>query len=517
MNKKLITTLVLSSLVASSFAMTAGAANDKQVLKDETGKVHNVMGKLGKVSGATPEERALNALEKVKGDFGFDSAAGNFKVKASHKDENGLTHTKLDQVIDGIPVYATQTIVHEKDGDLQGVTGEFKKLKGNAKKAELTDAEAIEKALAFTGYNGELSRPATAELTYLPQQGDRALLTYKVNIAYLDSETPGNWIIFIDAISGDVVESFNELKADTYTTGTGTGVLGDTKTINVTKRTSNNYYYLEDHSRMSPGTIETYNFNNGTSTQYYMTDADNVWNSTTQRAGVDAHYYAGKTYDWYKTNVGRNSFDGYGASIYSGVHYSTNYNNAFWEGTQMVYGDGDGVTFIALSGALDVVAHELTHAVTEYTSNLTYSYQSGALNESWSDAMASVIDSNDWLIGEDVYTPGTAGDALRSMSNPTLYGQPAHMNNYVNTSSDNGGVHINSGIPNKAFYNFATSIGSRTIAGKIWYTASRDYMTSSTNFSGARAATLQACAALYGSGSSYYTALQNAWSAVGVY
>ena len=131
--------------------------------------------------------------------------------------------------------------------------------------------------------------------------------------------------------------------------------------------------------------------------------------------------------------------------------------------------------------------------------------------------MASVMDSGDWLIGEDVYTPGTPGDALRSMSSPSTYGDPENMSQYVVTTSDNGGVHTNSGIPNKAFYNFATSIGSRTIAGKVWYTASRDYMTSSTNFSGARAATLQAVAALYGSGSSYYSALQTAWSNVGVY
>jgi bacillolysin len=509
MNKKLITTLVLSSLVASTFAMNAGAANDKQVLKDEKGKTHNVVGKLGKVAGATAEERALNALEKVKGDFGFASAKGKFKVKKSETDELGITHTKLDQVINGIPVYASEMIVHEANGDLQGVTGEFKELTPNTDKASISSSEAIAKAIAETGYTGELSKPANAQLIYYPQ-GDKAILAYQVVIRYLGANEAGNWQIFVDATDGSILEAFNKIH-----NATGVGVLGDTKTINTYY--SGGTYYLIDTTKPMSGTIETYTFNNGTSTQYYMTDADNVWNSSAQRAGVDAHYYAGKVYDYYKNTLGRNSFDGNGASIYSGVHFSTNYNNAFWEGTQMVYGDGDGSTFIALSGGYDVVAHELTHAVTEYTANLTYSYQSGALNESWSDAMASVMDSGDWLIGEDVYTPGVSGDALRSMSNPTLYGQPAHMNNYVNTSSDNGGVHINSGIPNKAFYNFATSIGSRDIAGRIWYKALSSYMTSSTNFSGARAATLQACAALYGSGSSYYTALQNAWSAVGVY
>jgi bacillolysin len=346
---------------------------------------------------------------------------------------------------------------------------------------------------------------------YFPKDG-QAVLSYKVNVNYLADE-PGKWTIFVNANDGSIVEA-----ANTVEHATGVGVLGDTKTINTTLKSGTNY--LEDRTKymytQKGSTIETYDFKNGSSSQYYMTDADNTWNSTTQRAAVDAHYYAGKVYDYYYGSLGRNSFDGAGAKIMSGVHYSTRYNNAFWEGTQMVYGDGDGVQFIALSGGYDVVAHELTHAVTENTSGLVYSNQSGALNESWSDAMASVMDSGDWLIGEDVYTPGTAGDALRSMSNPGAYGQPASMSQYVNTTSDNGGVHTNSGIPNKAFYNFATAIGSRTIAGKIWYTASRDYLTSNATFSSARAATLSATAALYGTGSSYYTALQTAWSNVGV-
>jgi Zn-dependent metalloprotease len=126
MNKKLITTLVLSSLVASAFAVNAGAATDKQVLKDEKGQVHNVAGKLGTVSGATAEARALAALDKVSADFGFAKAAGNFKSKNSHADENGVTHTKLDQVINGIPVLNHEMIVHEQNGAVQGVTGDFR-------------------------------------------------------------------------------------------------------------------------------------------------------------------------------------------------------------------------------------------------------------------------------------------------------------------------------------------------------------------------------------------------------
>ena len=297
--------------------------------------------------------------------------------------------------------------------------------------------------------------------------------------------------------------------ADNTATGTGTGVFGDTKTINTWYKTSTNTYYLEDHTRMA-NVIAAYN---GTSV---FADADNVWNTTTQRAGVDANYYAGLVYDWWKTNLGRNSYDNMGSPMLSKVHYSSQYNNAFFDGTYAIYGDGDGVNFANLAGDFDIVAGVWSQAMVSSISPLVYSGQSGALYVSWVDAFTVSISSANWTIGEASYTPGTAGDALRSLANPTLYGQPAHMSQYVNTTSDNGGVHTNSGIPNKAFYNFATAIGNRNIAAKIWYVAMRDYMTASTNFAGARAATLAACSALYGSTSSYYTALQNAWTNVGI-
>jgi thermolysin len=512
MNKKLITTLVMSSLVASAFAINAGAAvTDKVALKDESGKVHNVNGKLGKVAGATAEARAMNALDLVGKDFGFAKASGNFKVKSSHSDEAGLAHTKLDQVINGIKVFDHQMIVHEMNGDVQGVTGDFAALTPNATAASLTSVQATDKAIASTGFTGQLSRPATSELTYVAQ-GNKAILAYNVNVAFTDSKTPGNWSIFVNAVDGSIVSAINQIDFDNAATATATGVLGDSKTINTYYYTSYGSYYMEDHTKAMTGDIETYTWKNGSSTYYDIGSTTNTW---TDKAAVDAHYYAGKVFDYYK-GLGRNSWNNAGGSIYSTVHYSTNYNNAYWDGSKMVYGDGDGTTFRSLSAGYDVDAHEMTHAVTQTTSNLTYSNQSGALNESWSDAQACVMDSNDWMIGEDVYTPATAGDALRYMDNPAKGGQPATMSGYVNTTSDNGGVHTNSGIPNKAFYNFATAIGSRTIAGKVWYTASRDYMTSSTNFSGARAATLSAVAALYGSTSSYYSALQTAWSNVGV-
>ncbi|MBL0385337.1 peptidase M4 family protein [Tumebacillus sp. ITR2] len=525
MNKKLVTTLVLTSLIGSAFTMSAGAASDKQVLKNEKGTVHNVVGKLGKVSGSTAEERALNALDKVSKDFGFDTARGNFKSKETHKDANGVAHTKMDRTINGLRVFDQQMIVHEANGDVQGVTGDFRALKATATKADVTSAQAISNAVASTGFTGDLEQPATAELLYYPS-GDKAVLAYLVQFTNTVGDEPGRYEIAVDATNGSIVNSINKIDfakpggggstpTGTNAIGSGKGVLGDTKSLNTIKSSTGTYYLIDQTKQMfsNGGVIRTQNYANGTRTMTDYTDTDNVW---TDPAAVDAHFYAGKVYDYYLSNFNRNSFDDNGGTMLSGVHYSRSYNNAFWDGTKMTYGDGDGVTFIPLSGDLDVDAHEITHGITERTSNLTYSGQSGALNESWSDAQGVSIENDNWLVGDDIYTPNTPGDGLRSLSNPSVYGDPENMSQYVNTTQDNGGVHTNSGIPNKAFYNFATAIGSRTIASKVWYIASRDYMTSSTNFSGARAATLQAVGALYGTTSSYYSALQTAWTNVGV-
>lgn len=519
MQKKLIT-LVMCSVAASLFAVTvSGASGNQTVVRDESGNTHTVLGKLGQVvGGKTPEARALQALENVKSSFGFPQAQGHFKLKESKQDELGNTHTKLDQSFHGIPVYGAQMIVHESNGAVQSISGEYKNLKPDTATASLAAEAAIQKARAHTGYQGALSRPATAELLYYPQ-GATAVLSYLVNIAYLDpSGAAGNWKIFVSAADGSVVQANNELhfltcSAGSPATGTGVGVLGDTKTLNTTYRSLT--YYLEDRTKAmyatTCGMISTYDFRNSTSSLYYATDTDNVWNASTQRAAVDAHYYMGKVYDYYYSTFNRNSIDGMGTGYYGAVRYSSRYNNAFWDGTRMVYGDGDGTTFIALSGSYDVTAHELTHGVYDEMLNPTYGVnkQSDALRESVSDVYAAVMDANDWLIGEDIYTPAIPGDSIRDLANPDA----GHMSQFDPNTPNN---YYNSGIPSKAFYNFATSIGSRSIAGKVWYYAINNYLTSTPTFSMMRMATIEATKALYGSGSSYVTHITNAWNNVGV-
>lgn len=198
--------------------------------------------------------------------------------------------------------------------------------------------------------------------------------------------------------------------------------------------------------------------------------------------------YAGNTRDYFKSELNRNSVDNLGMNLILNVHVGVNFMNAFWDGDEMAFGDGDGVIFTSFAQSLDVVAHELTHGVTQFTANLDYFSQSGALNEHFSDVFGSVITqyvlgqdagSADWLVGNEIMGPSLYGEALRSMKAPgTAYDnplmgkdpQPDHMSNYYSGPADNQGVHINSGIPNKVFYLVAMDIGT-FVAAKVWYHA----------------------------------------------
>lgn len=250
----------------------------------------------------------------------------------------------------------------------------------------------------------------------------------------------------------------------------------------------------------------------------------------------EAYDYCGDTYKFYKEVFDRNSIDGKGMRLDSSVHYGEDYNNAFWNGTQMVYGDGDGELFDRFTKCLDVIGHELTHGITQYEAALEYEGQAGALNESFSDVFGSLVkqytlkqtvDKADWLIGAGLFSRKVKGIALRSMKEPgTAYDdptlgkdpQPGHMKNYVKTSSDNGGVHINSGIPNHAFYLAAKEIGGNAWekTGKIWYLTLRDRLRENSNFQDTANLTFDVAGSLFAKGSKEQNAVLNAWDMVGV-
>ncbi len=264
--------------------------------------------------------------------------------------------------------------------------------------------------------------------------------------------------------------------------------------------------------------------------------------ATGDKATDEAYDGAGATYDLYYDIFERNSIDDNGMQLISTVHYLQGYDNAFWDGEQMVYGDGDedlpeeNRLFNRFTSAIDIIGHELTHGVTQFEVNLVYRNQSGALNESFSDVFGSLVKQRvqyqtaaeaDWIIGEGLFTGNVNGVGIRSMKNPgTAYDdpvigkdpQPGHMQDYVETTSDNGGVHINSGIPNKAFYLVATEIGGYAWekAGKIWYVTLKDKLTATTDFQEAANLTAETAKELYGNKSVEYKAVVKGWEGVGI-
>jgi Zn-dependent metalloprotease len=285
----------------------------------------------------------------------------------------------------------------------------------------------------------------------------------------------------------------------------------------------------------------TYDAENGTALPGRLARGEN--DPPTGDPAVDeAHDGAGATWELYQEIYGRDSIDGQGMRLESTVHFDRGYDNAFWDGKQMVYGDGDEDLpeperlFNRFTAAIDIIGHELTHGVTQYEARLVYWDQPGALNESFSDVFGSLVKQRalghdaahaDWLIGGGLFTANVNGQGIRSMAAPgTAYDdpilgtdpQPAHMRDYVHTNSDYGGVHINSGIPNHAFYLAALEMGGNAWdkAGRVWYVALRDRLDARTDFQEGANLIYQVAGELYGYGSLEQQAVQHGWAAVGI-
>jgi bacillolysin len=412
----------------------------------------------------------------------------------------------------------------------------------------LTAAQAEKIAISAYGCTACLNSKPKTDLWVLrlPNRAPDALV-YRVQLRREDgSENTALPVYFVDAHDGSI-----EMNYDNLQTGTGVSLYSGTKTINtfyIYLNPSYPTFFLEDHIR----NFAIYDGQSSTNSLANFADLDNVFNASYQRPAVDAHFGTSKTLDFYKTTFNRNGFDGKGGPgfHYSRdgvtrmksvvVHYGFKYNNGFWNGNEIVLGDGDG-TINGPNVSVDWLGHEWTHALTQYTANLVYNGESGALNESFSDVFGCLIErftygenSGTWTLFEKTVTPKIAGDVERDMQNPhrgknyglTADDQPDHYSERYKGTQDNGGVHINSGIPNKVFHLVAkggthhkggsmTGIGPDK-AGKIWYKALTVYMTKTTNFKGARTATLSAAKALYGASGPEYAAVAKAWTLCGV-
>lgn len=502
---------------------------------------------------------SLSYLASRAGEWGIRDPQAEFRLRYVSRDNLNQIHVRLDQLHEGVPVFGQQLIVHlNADGSLRSITGSYRGGITLSTQPVLSRQEAS--AVAQQHLPGPLSKSPDVELVVYPKDGD-VVLAYRVVLE--DEDTPRRVVAFVDARTGELIRSYNDLRTLLPSTqaptrgqppaspepspprevapqplspATGTGHSLYSGTVSITTDSANGQYSLLDGTRGSLYTTDMKNRRFGSGSLF--TDADNVWGDGTTAdratAGVDAHFGAEMTWDYYLNVHGRNGIADDGVGALSRVHYRKRYNNAFWSDSCkcMTYGDGDGSTFTPFV-ALDVAGHEMTHGVTSSTADLIYDNQSGGLNEAMSDIIGTMVEfyaashgatktANYW-IGEDIYTPGTSGDALRYMDNPTQDGNS--IDTFLNYT-DALDVHYTSGIANNAFYLLAeggthrlggvvTGIG-RSAAERIFFRALTVYMIPSETFSQARAHTIQAATDLFGAGSQAVISVGQAWSAVGV-
>jgi len=537
----------MSSVFANTDSVKVNSVQAQKVWNEKANVPVFVKEKQAEKFTSSTATNALNYLKQNEKATGVKNADKNLKVKNVSKDELGMTHVRFNQTKNGIPVEGSEVVVHfNGDNEVQSVNGRVNQIlvdEAVDTSASMSSTEALEIAKSTVNAPEEYTYEPTSELVIYPFEGENHL-AYKANVNFM-GEAPGNWFVFVDANTGKIIDKYNGIMhADEIKTqkGTGLGVLGTHRELHISRvkeEKSGTKFALADYAHENLEGIFTYDAkNDGSSandTMYVGNSAS--FKSDYDRAAVDAHYNSEKVYDYYLNEHGRNSLDGEGMAIVSKVHYGENYNNAFWNGSYMTYGDGDGQFFISLSAGLDVAAHEMTHGVISHTANLQYRGQSGALNESLADIFGALVDDSDWEMGEDIMAPAAKEDGvtrLRSLSDPNsvvvsnvdraaystdarkVY--PDHMDEFYDMpmNVDNGGVHVNSSITNHAAYLIGQEIGREKL-GEIFYRALTVYLTPTSNFSDARIAVVQSVTDLYGAESPETAAVEAGFDAVGIY
>ncbi len=474
-----------------------------------------------------------------------------YQLINQHTDKFGDVHDRYQQYFNGVAVHHAQFVVHTRLNKIYSINGIILKDPLISTNPGLSEKQALGKALDDIGadiYKWELpdeEQHLKEELddpsaTYFPEGtlsivpfngdifGDDLRLAYKFDI--YAHKPVSRKVIFVDAQSGEIVYDFHKIH---HADSVGSAITKYSDTVKITSDYTGSTYRLRESGRGNG--IETYDMNQGTSYSAAVdfTDSDNVWNNFNAQKdeiATDAHWGAEMTYDYYYFRYNRNSIDGNGFKLRSYVHYDVNYANAFWDGYRMTYGDGSGS--INPLVAMDIVAHEITHGLTSYTANLDYSYESGAINEAFSDIFGTSVEfyakPNDanWLIGEDI------GSAFRSMSNPNFYSAPdTYLGNYWYTGSgDYGGVHTNNSVLNYWFYllseggsgtndiNNSYSVNGVGIdtAATIAYRMLTVYLTNTSQYSDARFYGIISATDLYGACSTPVESATDAFYAIGV-
>ena len=505
--------------------------------------------------------RGLSGDQVLRQQLGLTNA-DQMVQRAAETDQIGMVHQKFNQLYQGIPVEHATYTVHSKGGTVESISGDFEKISNLNITPALNEKTALSRALASVGARVYKWQSTEADAASYKPTGQLVIvrdarvengpqvLAWKFNV--YAAQPVSRAYIYVNAQTGDVVLTDKIIKHAT-TPATATFATAYSGTRSLANETTSGGYHLREYTRGNG--IETYNARKGNSytAATDFVDADNSWteynNANFDNVAGDAHFGAQTTYDYWKSVFNRNSYNNAGATIKSYVHFDdtpgdgVGFENAYWDGTEMTYGDGAS-TFRPLT-ALDVCGHEIGHAVCEKTANLTYSNESGAMNEGLSDIWGASIEAyavaslgftsggvkakSTWLIGEEIDKQQAA---LRSMSDPKSLGQPAYYKGqyWYTGTADQGGVHTNSGVLNHWYYILTvgksgtnegggvyavTGVGLDA-AAKITYRMESVYMTASSTYAQARTYSIQAATDLYGAGSAQVTAVTNAWFAVGV-
>ncbi|MFD8820099.1 M4 family metallopeptidase [Streptomyces sp. NPDC059627] len=533
------TTVAIATAVAAGALLTTGlTTNASAAAKQPLAAAPTLLSNSART--ALIQKADANVAETAK-QIGLGTKE-KLVVKDVVKDVDGTVHTRYERTYAGLPVLGGDLVVHtSKSGKTEGVTKATKAaIKVASLKPQLTVAKAEKAALTAAKTLGSTKSAADGARKVIWAGHGTPVLAYETIVGgFQDDGTPNQLHVITDAATGKKLFEYQGIE-----NATGTGNTQYSGTVSLTTTQSGSTYNLTDGDR---GGHKTYNLNHGTSgTGTLFSQSSNTWgNGTTSNAataGADAHYGAAETWDFYKNTFGRSGIKNNGVGAYSRVHYGNSYVNAFWDDSCfcMTYGDGSGNADPLT--ALDVAGHEMSHGVTSNTAGLNYTGESGGLNEATSDIMgtgvefyaANSTDVGDYLIGEKIDINGD-GTPLRYMDQPSKDGGSA---DYWSSSVGGLDVHYSSGVANHFFYLLSEGSGAKVINGvsynsptkdglpvtgigrdkalQIWYRALTTKFTSTTNYAAARTGTLAAAGELYGTTSTEYKAVQDAWAAVAV-
>jgi bacillolysin len=514
--------LLITKIQANPLKISRGE-NDLPIFI--TGKILNP--KATKYARGTMESKAFGYLESLKETLKITAPENEFKITTSETDELNQQHIRMDQIFKGIPVYGGEMILHTDGIEVDKLNGRYfptpkitnlnptidQQKAIDLVKLDLKKVSIFQNLTPLEKSVLKYSAPKSELIIYHENEDlNKEFLTWKIEIRPNLIE---RWEYFVDAKSGKIISKYNTTCA---VDGPATATASDLNNISRSVKSylkGSNYFLIDASKDMFPGgtvndedpqgVIWTIDASNTTPEDLSVKQVGSSNNSWLNKTAVSAHYNAGLAYDYYKNKHNRLSLNGKGGTIISIINITeTNektgaiqqMDNAFWNGEFMGYGNGNSF-FKPLAGGLDVAGHEMTHGVIENTANLNYQGQSGAINESMADVFGVLIDrqDGDFVVGEDVMK---SGPFLRSLSDPNKGDQPAHMNEIYTGSEDNGGVHINSGIPNKAFHLFVKGLSGneeqqKIKAEKVYYRALTKYLTRSSKFIDLRAAIVQSC------------------------